>query len=83
MAQRPLRLTTVMAVARAVLETVGPEEAVEVLVDEFGWDATFQACSLLRGPAAEAAFGHAWAHLVTAPFEHDLTRTEPRESRTE
>ena len=73
MPTRPLRLTTVMAVARALLATVPPREAVEVMVAEFGWDPTFQACVLLTGEPAREAFGHAWAHLVTEPLQHELS----------
>jgi hypothetical protein len=58
------RLTTVMGVARAVLTTVRPEHAVPVLVDEFGWDATFQALAVLGGEDAREAFGVAWSALV-------------------
>ncbi len=58
------RLTTVMGVARAVLATVGPADAARVLVDEFGWDAAFQALALLRGDDARQAFGATWTTLV-------------------
>lgn len=58
------RLTTVMGVARVVLSAVGPTDAVSVLTDEFGWDATFQALAVLRGAEARAAFGVAWSALV-------------------
>jgi hypothetical protein len=58
------RLTTVMGVARAVLATVGPHAAVRALLDEYGWDRTFQALALLRGPDAEVAFGLAWQALL-------------------
>lgn len=58
------RLTTVMGVARAVIATVGPVDAAPVLVDEFGFDATFQALALLRGEDARTAFGEVWSSLV-------------------
>jgi hypothetical protein len=58
------RLTTVMGVARAVIATVGPADAAQVLIDEFGWDVTFQALALLRGAEAESAFGAVWSTLV-------------------
>jgi hypothetical protein len=58
------RLTTVMGVARAVIATVGPTDAAAVLIDEFGWDVSFQALALLRGEDAEAAFGAVWTSLV-------------------
>jgi hypothetical protein len=58
------RLTTVMGVSRAVIATVGPADAARVLIDEFGWDVTFQALALLRGDDARAAFGATWSALV-------------------
>lgn len=61
-----------MAVARAILATVPAREAVDVLIAEFGWDATFQACVLLRGDEAAAAFGHAWSHLLTESLPHEI-----------
>ena len=73
----PLRLTSVMGVARALLATVSTEDAVEILVGEFGWDATFQACSLLRGDQAEDAFAVCWQRLVTEPIAVEL-RHVPR-----
>jgi hypothetical protein len=61
---REPRLTTVMGVARAVIATVGPRDAARVLIDEFGWDVTFQALALLRGDDAAATFGATWSTLV-------------------
>jgi hypothetical protein len=64
------RLTTVMGVARAVLATVGAQAGVRALLDEYGWDRTFQALALLRGPEANLAFGLAWQALLVAAV-HD------------
>lgn len=61
---REPRLTTVMGVARAVIATVGPRDAARALIDEFGWDVSFQALALLRGEEAAATFGAAWSILV-------------------
>lgn len=58
------RLTAVMGVARALVSTVGVEDGVDVLIEEFGWDVTFQALALLRGPEAERAFGLVWERLL-------------------
>lgn len=63
------RLTTVMGVARAVLATVGPRDAVRVLVDEFGWDVSFQALALLPDPEARPAFAECWGALVLDGLE--------------
>jgi hypothetical protein len=63
------RLTTVMGVARAVLATVGPRDTARVLIDEFGWDATFHALALLKGDAAVAAFGATWSTLLLDGIE--------------
>jgi hypothetical protein len=69
---KPLRLTSVMGVARALLSTVDVHEAVEILVAEFGWDVTFQALALLRGPETDLAFGACWELLVTGPLEDQV-----------
>jgi hypothetical protein len=76
---RPLRLTSVMGVARALLSTVSIADAVEILVAEFGWDATFQACALLRGAEADEAFATSWLLLLTGPLTEEL-RHVPRMS---
>lgn len=72
MDRKPPRLTSVMGVAKALMATVGPRDAVDVLILEFGWDVTFQALALLRGDDAHLAFGLAWSHLLTSPFETEL-----------
>ena len=78
MERRAPRLTAVLGVTRAMLATLGPEESVAVLISEFGWDATFQALALLRGPEAEHAFGLAWQHLLLEPFHQELGRRRVR-----
>lgn len=66
------RLTSVMGVARALISTVGAEDAVEVLVLEFGWDIAFQALALLQGDDASEAFALAWTYLLTDPLQSEL-----------
>lgn len=66
------RITSVMGVARALLSTVGVDDAVEVLVLEFGWDLAFQSLALLSGDDAAEAFAACWTHLLTSPFENEL-----------
>ncbi|MFT4837791.1 MAG: hypothetical protein ACI9OB_000240 [Nonlabens sp.] len=68
----PIRLTSVMGVARALLATFEPHEAVEVLGIEFGWDITFQALLLLRGEDAEAALLRCLELLLTDPVSDEL-----------
>lgn len=70
---RPLRLSSVMAVARILLCTVPPNEVVSVLVGQYGWDAAFQSLALLRGVPAERAFAVAWQELLLAPIGDSLT----------
>lgn len=77
--ERPLRLTSVMGVAKALLSTLDVDDAVEILIAEFGWDATFQALSLLRGAEAERAFDVSWMWLLTEPVKRSL-RSERRSS---
>lgn len=68
----PVRLTSVMGVARALLATFDPVEAVEVLVIEFGWDVTFQALVLLRGGDAERALLLTLEQLLTDDLAAEL-----------
>lgn len=70
------RLTSVMGVARALLGALTPPEAAEVLEAEFGWDASFRALSLLRGPEAAAAFGASWERLLTHRLALELRDLE-------
>lgn len=71
---QPLRLTSVMGVARALLSTVTVPEAVEILIGEFGWDISFQALALLRGDDADEAFAMTWTELLTSPAFDELGR---------
>jgi hypothetical protein len=66
------RLTTVMGVARAVIATVGPRPGARALVDEFGWDATFQAVALLRDDTSNTAFGAVWVALLVDDVDAQL-----------
>lgn len=66
------RITAVMGLARALLETLGPDEAVEVLIAEFGWDVSFQAVSLVRGGTASRALSVLCERLVLARLRHEL-----------
>lgn len=68
----PIRLTSVMGVARALLATFDPHEAVEVLIIEFGWDVTFQALLLLRGEQAEHALLLSMERLLTDRLVDEL-----------
>ena len=61
------RVASVMGVARALMETIDADDAVAVLVAEFGWDVTFQVCSRLTGPRGREAFAHAWQLLGERP----------------
>lgn len=67
-----MRLTTVMGVGRALLATAGTSTSVDVLVDQFGWDATFQALALLRGTDAATAFGETWELLLVDEVGREL-----------
>ena len=53
------RLKSITGVARALMATVGVDEAVEILVAQFGWDVAFSALAGLEGPDAAAALWRA------------------------
>lgn len=69
--QRP-RMTAVIGLARALIETVGPREAAEILIAEFGWDLTFQSLALLPDGPGRAALGITWAQLLVDSLRDDL-----------
>ena len=49
------RLASVAGVARALISTVGVDEAVTILLCQFGWDVTVAALAHLDGPEAGVA----------------------------
>lgn len=73
----PIRLSSVMGVARALLGTFEAREAVEVLVVEFGWDVAFQALLLLRGDDAERALLLTLERLLTGELAEELNGFDP------
>ncbi|WP_108664836.1 hypothetical protein [Euzebya rosea] len=44
------KLRSITGVARALIATVGVDEAVTILVTQFGWDVAFSAMSHVEGP---------------------------------
>lgn len=74
--QKPIRLTSVMGVARALLATFDAREAVEVLIIEFGWDVTFQALLLLRGDDAARAVVLTMERLLIDPMADELAQLD-------
>ena len=53
------RLRSITGVSRALIATVGVEEAVDILVSQFGWDVAFLAVAHLEGPEAGTALWRA------------------------
>lgn len=49
------RLTSIAGVARALIATVGVDDAVGILISQFGWDVAFSALSRLDCPEASVA----------------------------
>lgn len=49
------RLTSISGVARALMATVGTEDAVDILVAQFGWDVAFLAMARIENPEAGVA----------------------------
>lgn len=78
---QPIRLTSVMGVARALLATFDAHEAVEVLVLEFGWDVSFQALLLLRGDDAEQALLLTAERLLTDDLVSEIDELASRIQR--
>ncbi len=44
------RLSSITGVGRALIVTLGIEQAISVMVTQFGWDATVQAVAAIEGP---------------------------------
>lgn len=61
---RTPRLTSITGTSRALIATVGVDEAVDTLVAQFGWDATVQAVARIEGDIGGRALGRAVAGLA-------------------
>lgn len=59
------RLTSIAGVARALIGTVGVEEATGILIAQFGWDVTFSALAHIENTDACAALWVALEQLVS------------------
>lgn len=59
------RLRSIAGVARALIATVGVDQAVSILVAQFGWDLAFVALANVDGPEAARAL---WIALETETF---------------
>lgn len=62
--QRQPRLSSISGVARALIATVGVDDAVTVLTTQFGWDTAFVALARLEGPEAGTALWKATQQLL-------------------
>ena len=61
---RQPRLSSISGVARALIATVGVEDAVVILTTQFGWDIAFVALAQLETPEASAALWKATERLL-------------------
>lgn len=69
------RLKSVAGVARALIATVGVDDAVSILVSQFGWDVAFSALAQLDGPEATVGMWRSVEMLVCdEPSEDGHTR---------
>ena len=58
------RLSSISGVARALIATIGVDEAVAILVTQFGWDIAFNALAKIEGAEGESALFRCVAQLV-------------------
>lgn len=63
--QRQPRMSSISGVARALIATVGVDDAVTILTTQFGWDTAFLALARLEGPEASVALWTATAQLLS------------------
>lgn len=61
--QQP-RLSSISGVARALIATIGVDEAVTILTAQFGWDTAFIALANLEVPEASTALWKATEQLL-------------------
>jgi hypothetical protein len=63
------RLRSITGVARALISTVGVDDAVSILVTQFGWDVAFLALAHLEDHPGEVPAGRAlWLALEALPL---------------
>ena len=58
------RLSSISGVARALIATVGVDDAVMILTSQFGWDVAFIALARLEVPEAATALYRAAEQLL-------------------
>lgn len=58
------RLKSITGVARALIATVGTDDAVAILIAQFGWDVAFTALAGIETPEAAVALWRAVEQLV-------------------
>jgi hypothetical protein len=61
---RQPRLSSISGVARALIATVGVDDAVTILTTQFGWDTAFIALAQLDTPEGATGMWRAVEHLV-------------------
>lgn len=61
---RQPRLSSISGVARALIATVGVEDAVMILTTQFGWDTAFIALARIEAPEAAVALWTATEQLL-------------------
>jgi hypothetical protein len=62
--QQQPRLSSISGVARALIATVGVDDAVLILTSQFGWDVAFIALARLEVPEASIALYRAAEQLL-------------------
>ena len=62
--ERQPRMSSITGVARALIATVGVDDAVHILTTQFGWDTAFVALAQLELPEAGPALWKATEQLV-------------------
>ena len=61
---RQPRLSSISGVARALIATIGVDDAVTILTTQFGWDTAFIALARLEVPEASTAMWKATEQLL-------------------
>lgn len=62
--ERAPRLSSITGVSRALISTVGVEDAVGILISQFGWDTAFNAIAAIEGVDGEQGLWQALSVLT-------------------
>lgn len=67
--ERAPRLSSITGVSRALISTLGVEDAISILISQFGWDTAFNAVARIEGEDGEEGL---WQALHVLVYNSDV-----------